>query len=320
MDFTRDYTPRQDDGFHKSSDVDSGANVLLSSILITLQRLEHHFEEQNSRISRSQSSGESEGGTTAPNSTHRHYDSLKRLPILYTQNPQEVGPRLPLTPPDSQAGSPADPYARVVSELKNRFAFVDSDDEGRLDEAPCLSPYDIQNSAQQRQTTEATWPPAILSEFDPDNAAQYDESVYSSQLLASRLAPGKADSTAEMATDVPAIAPANRKRFGQPIEDTHVATSHSVYCARCDTASMELRRGSSLGRSISVRKARLVAWTKARVSQDSDSSQAMSFRSINKAQSWVNWFTDGSVSRMKSLLKAPRRFYDKMTVTRVFYP
>lgn len=318
MDSTLYYASLQDESFRETMEANPGVNVLLSSILVTLQRLEHHFEEPNSHFSRSDSSEASESSTASPDSTRLYYDSIKRLPALKIQNPHGAGSGLPLTPPDTRTASPADPYARVVSELRNRFAFADSDDESDHDEAAYMRTSTNQESPQQRQFAQPKLDFTSTPESDLHDAHYYDESIYESQLLNSQLGPPSSEATAKSAIGMPVLAPADEIKYAQPFEATSPATSEPVHCVRRDT--WETRRLSGLGRSISVRKDRLVTWTRARISQDSDSNRAISVFSIDKAQSWVNWVTDETASRIKSLLKSPRRFYDKMTVTRVFYP
>jgi hypothetical protein len=292
---------------------ESMATLLLSNILETLERLEQHLQKQNIHLSNAVSMATLTTRETTPDSPL--WDEYRPQALSLRASIQSVQRSdSPLTPPDSVTGSPADPYSKVISELKSRFSFSDLSEE----EEPSHFPV---GKLQSKQKNHISLFDENNEDIDPasvtENANGYDSSIYSTQLLASQLALAMAElvpqedmnaATAETSgsTDV-------RSFELVPVTTLESAVSTTVRNGRA-------RRVEGLRRSISRRTSRVGSWTKTRISHDVGSVRVLSVKSMNKAQLVVRWISEETRSRVTLVLTAPGRFWNKMTVTRVFYP
>ena len=291
-------------------ETETESTLLLASILSTLQRLEQHFAENSNLLSTIAYSVPSNSSDPTPrNDLWRDQDfHMKERPALQTWFPKENHGGIPVTPPDSQAEeSPVTPYQKVLSELKAEFAFVESDDESdSLASSTCgKNTGSVRNANLEK--------PACTGGNLYDN----DGSVYSSDLLSSHLAQASAGRTTTLNTfDLSKTCWEQRNE--QQSHDT--AQAMAPRKSKPDARHWKIaHRGLELKRSFSGRKDRGWAWTKERIEQDFRSSRKLFVIFKEKGQAWVGSLTETTRTRRISLLNAPKRFSDKMTVTKVFY-
>ncbi|KAH7371762.1 hypothetical protein BKA64DRAFT_715251 [Cadophora sp. MPI-SDFR-AT-0126] len=280
--------------------------ILLKSIISTLQRLEQHVTEQNRQLGIIASSVPfNYRGNSSWNDLWQANDvHLKRIPAIPAVFTTDNVASIPITPPDSISESPATPYSRVVSELQEKFAFLDSDNESET-MAPSTSvrreefPEEIQNVSFAKR------PGKDIDLYG------YDGSVYSTDLLSSHLAQA---TVGRAMTPIPldlVKAPGQQKKEPEPHDIVQAAGSQ--------VPQSEGRRWKLTRRGLHRGRDHVWGQTTARAIKGLKSFKEL-FRGLQvKLQLCIAWLGVALTKRKIAILKAFHRLQDKMLVTKVFY-
>lgn len=330
MQSSYDTFPYRSNSLRGTASTSSASDQLLTSILATLQRLEQHVEEQNTRLSTIDFSALSDSRQSSPvfgkwNFDEHHLEQPPKLRAYIPENPDSTHP---LTPPDSLAESPRTPYTKVVTHLKDRFAFVDSDEESE-DEAgpsapPTMFPEHGPNTARQIiYDSSVDGGVQVLPTLDED-----DHSVYSTQLLASQLALAAALPVGRAAASEHATCPGcilhqaylSEVQKARSMGNLRESSNSSPSIA---TDSEQSSHGSSLRRSLSNHKVRVVNWAKVSTTHSWEYTRVISAISMHKLQLSVELVTKKTRAKIVWFLQEPGHLWDvlaeKMIVDKVFY-
>lgn len=292
-------------------------NFLLRSIVITLQRLEEKFDDQNlptdaitrSTLSDIESTSFGEDLGRAPCIQSKEESAFSR----WSKNNRTGDP---ITPPDSEVESPASPYSTVVSELKYRFAFVDSDDES---EAESSSPSAIGTELYRQERYSPNEDQTVdLEELVKSGLGKfndYDGSVYSTDLLSSHLAIASVGGTMTPNTLHLFKAPGNQRDNPDSYDTTQAATEHVSQPKLRGMArrALKIKRGTFSG------GARLWTGAKIIIIQDLKFARGSCILIKENMRRGEEWLRETARSRKVKIQEARQMIVAKVTRTRVLF-
>ena len=295
----------------KEAEAETESTILLKRILSTIQRIEQYqlTTIPHPRLPRFKTTSSGNGVYRAQD---RRMEEEGEFQTLYSMDHHASHASPLATPPESQAGSPATPFLDIVTDLRNKFAFTDSDDEASSTRSFISARCAI--SLRERDSSE-TIQGAELEETVcvGGNLYDHDASVYSTDLLSSHMTHLVVDRTTT--PSMLDLSKTYRQQTHTPDScDTERDMPSLALGAKARIRSIA-HQGWKLRQNISVRRRN--AWTQTRVRM------VWNMTSSRELSMMCKELTKLRVERLRvtvrTMKEAPQKFWDSMTVQKVLY-